>query len=62
MKFTYNDEESLHMKQPLKAVDALLQSVEKQFGKGAMMRLCDRKAQRVPCIPSVIPSHDKSLG
>ena len=29
------------MKQPLKAVDALLQSVEKQFGKGAMMRLGD---------------------
>ena len=38
------------MKQPLKAVDALLQAVEKQFGKGAMMRLGDRQAARVPCI------------
>ena len=31
------------MKQPLKAVDALLAAVEKQFGKGAMMRLGDGK-------------------
>ena len=31
------------MKQPLKAVDELLQAVEKQFGKGAMMRLGDQK-------------------
>jgi len=50
------------MKQPLKAVDALLQSVEKQFGKGAMMRLGDRKAERVPCIPSGSPSLDEALG
>ncbi len=27
------------MKQPLKAIDTLLQNVEKRFGKGAMMRL-----------------------
>ena len=50
------------MKQPLKAVDALLQSVEKQFGKGAMMRLGDRKAERVPSIPSGSPSLDEALG
>jgi recombination protein RecA len=50
------------MKQPVKAVDALLQSVEKQFGKGAMMRLGDRKAERVPCIPSGSPSLDEALG
>ena len=50
------------MKQPIKAVDALLQSVEKQFGKGAMMRLGDRKAERVPCIPSGSPSLDEALG
>jgi recombination protein RecA len=50
------------MKQPLKAVDTLLQSVEKQFGKGAMMRLGDRKAERVPCIPTGSPSLDEALG
>ena len=50
------------MKQTLKAVDAVLQSVEKQFGKGAMMRLGDRKAERVPCIPTGSPSLDEALG
>jgi len=50
------------MKQSLKAVDALLQNVEKQFGKGAMMRLGDRKAERVPCIPTGSPSLDEALG
>jgi recombination protein RecA len=50
------------MKQPLKAVDALLQNLEKQFGKGAMMRLGDRKAERVPCIPTGSPSLDEALG
>ena len=50
------------MKQALKAVDTLLQNVEKQFGKGAMMRLGDRKAERVPCIPTGSPSLDEALG
>ena len=50
------------MKQPVKAVDALLQAVEKQFGKGAMMRLGDQKAERVPCIPTGCPSLDEALG
>ena len=50
------------MKQPLKAVDELLHAVEKQFGKGAMMRLGDRKAERVPCIPTGSPSLDEALG
>jgi len=50
------------MKQPLKAVDVLLQNLEKQFGKGAMMRLGDRKAERVPCIPTGSPSLDEALG
>lgn len=56
------EKEQHQMKQPLKAVDALLQSVEKQFGKGAMMRLGDRKAERVPCIPTGSPSLDEALG
>jgi recombination protein RecA len=50
------------MKQPLKAVDAVLQAVEKQFGKGAIMRLGDQKAERVPCIPTGCPSLDDALG
>ncbi len=50
------------MKQSLKAVDALLQNVEKQFGKGAMMRLGEQKAQKVPCIPTGSPSLDQALG
>ena len=50
------------MKQSLKAVDALLQNVEKQFGKGAMMRLGDEKAEKVPCIPTGSPSLDEALG
>jgi len=50
------------MKPSLKAVDAVLQSIEKQFGKGAMMRLGDRKAEKVPCIPTGCPSLDDALG
>jgi recombination protein RecA len=50
------------MTQPVKAVDTLLQNIEKQFGKGAMMRLGDRKAERVPCIPSGCPSLDEAPG
>ena len=50
------------MKEPSKAVDAVLQTVEKQFGKGAMMRLGDQKAERVPCIPTGSPSLDDALG
>ena len=50
------------MKQSLKAVDAVLQNVEKQFGKGAMMRLGDQKAERVPSIPTGSPSLDEALG
>lgn len=53
---------SEHMKEPLKSVDALLLSVEKQFGKGAMMRLGDRKAEKVPCIATGSPSLDEALG
>ena len=50
------------MKPPLKAIDTLLQTIEKQFGKGAMMRLGDKKAERVPCIPTGSPSLDEALG
>jgi recombination protein RecA len=62
IEVTQPQQEGTQMKQPLKAVDALLQSVEKQFGKGAMMRLGDRKVERVPCIPTGSPSLDDALG
>ncbi|MEM9729824.1 MAG: recombinase RecA [Myxococcota bacterium] len=50
------------MKQTLKAVDTVLQNIEKQFGKGAMMRLGDRKVEKVPSISSGSPSLDAALG
>ncbi|MGB5810950.1 MAG: recombinase RecA [Polyangiales bacterium] len=50
------------MKQTLKAVDTLLQNVEKQFGKGAMMRLGDHRAEKVPSISTGSPSLDDALG
>jgi recombination protein RecA len=50
------------MKAPLKAVDTLLKNVEKQFGKGAMMRLGDHKVDKVPTIGTGSPSLDEALG
>ncbi len=50
------------MKAQLKAVDALLKNVEKQFGKGAMMRLGDHKVDKVPSISTGSPSLDEALG
>ncbi len=50
------------MKQSLKAVDTVLLNIEKQFGKGALMRLGDRQTERVPCIPTGSPSLDEALG
>ena len=50
------------MKPGLEAVDVLRQDVERQFGKGAMMRLGDRKAARTPFILSGSPSLADALG
>jgi recombination protein RecA len=46
-----------------KAVDLALSSIEKQFGKGAIMKLGDRgPEEEIPAIPSGSPSLDIALG
>ena len=46
-----------------KALDAALSQIEKQFGKGAVMKLGDNNAQmRVEVVPSGSLSLDLALG
>ncbi len=46
----------------LKSLQAALQQIEKQFGKGAVMRLGERARVRVPVIPTGSLSLDIALG
>ena len=50
------------MKDKMKAMDSALRAIEKQFGKGAVMRLGERSTERVPTISSGCPSLDVALG
>lgn len=50
------------IKEKIKAMDEALRAIEKQFGKGSIMRLGERKVERVPVIPSGCPSIDRALG
>ncbi len=50
------------LKEKIKAMDDAMRAIEKQFGKGAIMRLGDRKVERVPVIPTSCPSLDAALG
>ena len=50
------------MKSKLKAIDQAMVSIEKQFGKGAIMRLGDQRARRVPVISTASPALDQALG
>jgi recombination protein RecA len=50
------------LKDKLKAIDEALRAIEKQFGKGSIMRLGERKAEVVPSIPTGSPSLDAALG
>ncbi len=50
------------LKDKLKALDQAMRDVEKQFGKGSLMRLGERQASQVPTIPSGCPSLDLALG
>ena len=50
------------IKDKLKAMDDALRSIEKQFGKGSIMRLGDQKAESVPSISTGSPSLDAALG
>jgi hypothetical protein len=45
-----------------KDLDAALASIEKQFGKGSVMKLGDESAVRIPAIPTGALSLDLALG
>jgi len=45
-----------------KALEAAMGDIEKQHGKGTIMRLGDRAVERVPSIPTSSPSLDAALG
>jgi recombination protein RecA len=44
-----------------KAADAAIADIEKEYGKGAIQRLGQRVGQKVPCIPTGIPSVDNDV-
>jgi len=50
------------LKDKLKAMDEAMRAIEKQFGRGSIMRLGERKAEVVPSIPTGCPSLDVALG
>jgi recombination protein RecA len=52
----------MSVKEKLKAVAAAIGSIEKQYGKGSIMKLGERSAQDVPAIGSGSPSLDRALG
>ena len=58
-----NDPRSPEMsKERLKAVDLAMGQIERQFGKGSIMKLGDRKALDVPVISTTCLSIDYALG
>ncbi len=50
------------IKDKLKAMDEAMRSIEKQFGRGSIMRLGERKAEVVPSVSTGCPSLDAALG
>lgn len=50
------------LKEKLKAMDEAMRSIEKQFGKGAIMRLGERQVEAVPVISSGCPTLNRALG
>jgi recombination protein RecA len=52
----------MSIKEKLKAVMLAIGSIEKQYGKGAIMKLGERTAEQVPAIASGSPSLDRALG
>ncbi len=50
------------LKGKLKAMDEAMKSIEKQFGKGAIMKLGDREVQDVPVFSAGTLSLDEALG
>ncbi|MCD6225597.1 DNA recombination/repair protein RecA, partial [bacterium] len=49
-------------KQKLQAVKIAMEQIEKQYGKGAIMRLGDQKAMDIPVISTGCLSLDLALG
>jgi recombination protein RecA len=45
-----------------KAIDAAISQIERQFGKGSIMRMGDEERQRVDCIPTGALALDLALG
>jgi recombination protein RecA len=52
----------MSIKEKQKAVMSAIAAIEKQHGKGAIMKLGERVAEEVPVIPSGAPSLDRALG
>jgi recombination protein RecA len=52
----------MSIKEKLKAVALAIGAIEKQYGKGAIMKLGERTAEDVPAIPTGSPSLDRALG
>jgi recombination protein RecA len=52
----------MSIKEKLKAVALALSAIEKQYGKGAIMKLGERTAEDVPAISTGVPSLDRALG
>jgi recombination protein RecA len=52
----------MSIKEKLKAVAQAITSIEKQYGKGAIMKLGERTAEDVPVFPTGSPSLDRALG
>lgn len=50
------------MKEKWKAVTEMLRGLEKQYGKGSIMRLGEKPAEIVPAIPTGSPALDVALG
>lgn len=44
-----------------KAVDSAVADIEKEYGKGSIQRLGSRVGQKVPCIPTGLPSIDDDV-
>jgi len=49
-------------KEKLKAVELALSKIEKDFGKGAVMRLGDKAKEKIPVIPTGALSLDVATG
>ena len=45
-----------------KAIDAAISQIERQFGKGSIMRMGDEDRQKVACIPTGALALDLALG